>query len=137
MQVIIDTSAIIGLIDRSSPKHEDLKKAISHGEITMTIPSAVIPESCYMINKYFGVKIEIIFLEEIINASFQLEIIRFSDLARIAEILKKYQKLNIGFVDASIVAIAERLKINKLLTLDKKHFEVLVPLGFDYFDIMV
>ncbi|MBC8390040.1 MAG: VapC toxin family PIN domain ribonuclease, partial [Actinobacteria bacterium] len=41
------------------------------------------------------------------------------------------------YVDASIVAIAERLKINKIFTLDRKHFEVVAPRGFDNFDILI
>jgi len=43
----------------------------------------------------------------------------------------------IGYVDASIVAIAERLKINKILTLDRKHFGAVAPRGFDSFDILI
>jgi len=55
----------------------------------------------------------------------------------IPEIIKKYSSLNIGFVDAAVTAISERFHINKILTLDKSHFNTIVPLGFDYFDILV
>ena len=40
------------------------------------------------------------------------------------------------FVDGSIVAIAERLKINQILTFDNKHFSSIVPVGFDHFGIL-
>jgi len=40
-------------------------------------------------------------------------------------------------VDASITAISERLEINKILTLDKRYFNSIIPLGFDYFEILV
>ena len=90
-----------------------------------------------MLNKKFGPAIEIKFVEEIASASIQVEIIKFLDIVRVSEILKKYRSLNIGFVDASIVAIAERLKINRILTLYKKHFNSIIPLGFDYFEIIV
>ena len=78
-----------------------------------------------MLNKKFGPVIEIKFLEEIISVNLQIEI------------LKKYKSLNIGFVDGSIVAIAERLKINQILTLDNKHFSSIIPVGFDYFKILI
>ena len=100
------------------------------------ISSPVIPEACYMLNKKFGPVIEIKFLEEIISVNLQIEILKFPDILRITEILKKYKSLNIGFVDGSIVAIAERLKINQILTLDNKHFSSMVPMGFDYFEIL-
>ena len=90
-----------------------------------------------MLNKKFGPLIEIRFLEEIISVNFQIEIIKFPDILRTVEILNKYKSLNIGFVDGSIIAIAERLKINQILTLDRKHFSAVIPVGFDYFEMLV
>ncbi len=64
---------------------------------------------------------------------------KLSDVSRIIGIFTKYKDkdFNIGYVDGLIVAIAERLETNKIITLDKKHFNVLVPSGFVYFDILV
>src|SRR5450759_1331031 len=42
--------------------------------------------------------------------------------SRIVEILKQYADANIGFVDASLVAVAERLGINTIFTTDRRHF---------------
>ena len=136
MQIILDTSAIIGLMDKKYIKHRYLKKIFTERENTYILPLTIISEVCYMLESRFGNKIELIFLQEI-NKSFHLEILKDEDIIRIIEILKKYEDLNIGYVDASIVAIAERLKINKILTLDRKHFEVVVPRGFDNFDILI
>lgn len=135
MEAIIDTSAIISLVDRSSEHHHSLADIINKDDYRLIIPSPVIPEACYMLNKKFGISVEIQFIEEIISVNFHIEIIKFLDLARIVEILKKYNNLDIGYVDGAIVAIAERLKINRIFTLDRKHFNSLIPLGFDYFEI--
>jgi predicted nucleic acid-binding protein len=135
MEAIIDTSAIISLVDRSSEHHHSLADIINKDDYRLIIPSPVIPEACYMLNKKFGISVEIQFIEEIISVNFHIEIIKFLDLARIVEILKKYNSLDIGYVDGAIVAIAERLKINRIFTLDRKHFNSLIPLGFDYFEI--
>lgn len=137
MQVILDTSAVIGLMDKNYKKHTILKKIFIEKENVFILPSTAIGEICYMLNSRFGSKIELAFLCEIIKASFQLELLKDMDIIRIIEILKKYDKLNIGYVDASIIAIAERLKVNKILTLDRKHFEVVAPRGFDCFDILI
>jgi len=137
MQIILDTSAVIGLVDKKYKKHEYLKRILTEKENVYILPSTTIGEICYMLNSRFGNKIELILLEEIVKTSFQLELLKDLDIIRIIEILKKYDNLNIGYVDASIVAIAERLKINKILTLDRKHFEVITPRGFDCFDILI
>lgn len=137
MEALFDTSAIIGVADRNCRYHKSLLGVIDKPDINLIIPSPVIPEACYMLNKMFGPAAEIKFIEDLVKVNLQIEIIKFFDLQRINEILNKYQELNLGFVDSSIVAIAERLKINRLLTLDKKHFSSIVPLGFKYFDILV
>ena len=137
MQVILDTSAVIGLMDKNYKKHAILKKIFIEKEDVFILPSTAIGEICYMLNSRFGSKIELAFLYEIIKASFQLELLKDMDIIRIIEILKKYDTLNIGYVDASIIAIAERLKVNKILTLDRKHFEIVAPRGFDCFDILI
>ncbi len=137
MQIILDTSAVIGLMDKNYKKHTLLKRIFTEKENLFILPSTAIGEICYMLNSRFGSKIELIFLLEIIKASFQLELLKDIDIIRIVEILKKYDTLNIGYVDASIIAIAERLKVNKILTLDRKHFEVVAPRGFDCFDILI
>jgi len=135
MEAIIDTSAIVGLVDKSCQQHKRISDLIKKTDFDLIVPSPIITEACYILNKKFGHNIEIKFLEEIISVNFYFEIIKFPDLARIVEILKKYSNLNIGYVDGAIVAIAERLKINRIITLDRKHFSTLLPLGFDYFEI--
>ncbi|OGW28926.1 MAG: hypothetical protein A2X59_11640 [Nitrospirae bacterium GWC2_42_7] len=46
-------------------------------------------------------------------------------------VLNKYlgpsKDANLGFVDASIMAIAERLKVKKIFTTDRRHFSILKP----------
>jgi len=48
-------------------------------------------------------------------------------MARTVEILKQYADANIGFVDASLVAVAERLGINTIFTTDRRHFSLIKP----------
>jgi predicted nucleic acid-binding protein len=42
-------------------------------------------------------------------------------------VLQKYADANIGFVDASIVAIAERLDVRTIATTDRRHFSMFRP----------
>jgi predicted nucleic acid-binding protein len=50
-----------------------------------------------------------------------------ADLARMAELVRTYADLPLGAVDASVMAIAERLKLTNLATLDRRHFTVVRP----------
>jgi predicted nucleic acid-binding protein len=50
-----------------------------------------------------------------------------SDFARVRELCRQYEDLPLGFVDASIVALAERFGETRLATLDRRHFSVVRP----------
>ena len=137
MRIIMDTSCMVGLVDKGFRGHEDIKVIAADDANEIIIPSPAIPETCYMLNKKFGPGIELRFIEDIASVQLQVEVLEFRDILRVPEIIKKYRSLNIGFVDAAITAICERLHINKILTLDHRHFNAIVPLGFDHFDILV
>ena len=49
------------------------------------------------------------------------------DLDRIAELVQRYADLLLGTVDASVIALTERLKLTELATLDHRDFSVVRP----------
>ena len=49
------------------------------------------------------------------------------DMARIAELMRRYQGIPIGVADASVAAVAERLKLTDVATLGHRRFRALVP----------
>jgi predicted nucleic acid-binding protein len=54
--------------------------------------------------------------------------VQSEDYRRVRELCDRYSDADIGFVDAAVLAITERLKEPKLATLDRRHFGVLRPL---------
>jgi predicted nucleic acid-binding protein len=54
-----------------------------------------------------------------------------SDYARSAELVVTYGDLPLGTTDASVIAIAERLKLTEVATLDRRHFTVVRPVHVD------
>lgn len=66
-------------------------------------------------------------MASIIDGDFRLESLTAVDLPRILELMRQYADSNIGFVDASIVAVAERLNIRQVITLDRRHFGLIRP----------
>ena len=58
------------------------------------------------------------------------------DLERVNQILEQYADSQLDFVDAVIVAIAERLRITRVLTLDRRDFSIMRPRHCDYFEIL-
>lgn len=58
------------------------------------------------------------------------------DLTRSLELMEQYADSAIGFVDASVIALAERLRITRQLTLNQRHFRFVRPRHCPAFDIV-
>lgn len=50
--------------------------------------------------------------------------------------MQQYADANLDFVDAIIAAIAERLNITRILTLDQRDFRLIRPHHCEAFDIL-
>jgi predicted nucleic acid-binding protein len=48
-------------------------------------------------------------------------------VAEVCQLVEMYADLPLGAVDASVIAVAERLRISEVATLDRRHFTVVRP----------
>lgn len=134
---LLDTGFLYALVDNNDAHHNAVLEARSlvHGQIIFPIPA--ITEVCYFVRLNLGIAALADFLEnlsEIADLSFEEPV--GSDYIRSAEILRKYNDANIDFVDACIVAMAERLNIQKILTVDRGHFSIFRPTHCEAFEIL-
>jgi predicted nucleic acid-binding protein len=58
------------------------------------------------------------------------------DYERMAFLVETYADLPLGMVDASVVAVAERLNIAKFLTINRRDFAVVRPSHVDAFELL-
>lgn len=59
-----------------------------------------------------------------------------ADLNRTAALLRKYADSRLDFVDATVIALAERLNITRILTVDKRDFGMVRPTHADSFELL-
>lgn len=90
----------------------------------------------YLLQRDLGIESVAAFLENLPETDLILETPLAADYKRAAEILRKYDDANIDFVDAIIVAIAERLNVAKILTVDRRHFGIFKPSHCAAFEIL-
>jgi len=126
-QAIVDTGFLYALADEDDAWHQKAVGYLLTFKGKLILPTTVIPEICYLLNRNLGIHAEIKLLEAIINQEFITENIMPDDLRRCVEIIEQYHDLNIGLVDASLIAVAERLKITRILTTDRRHFPNIKP----------
>lgn len=101
----------------------------------MIFPVPAVTETAYFISKNLSPLALAKFLNDLPEMNLILETPTAEDYLRSAVILRKYDDANIDFVDACIVAIAERLNITKILTIDRRHFGIFKPKHCEAFEI--
>jgi hypothetical protein len=87
----------------------------------------VVAEVAYLLETRLGADAEVRFLGDLAAGNLISEAVRPADWVRIAELVAEYRDLPLGTVDASVLAAAERLRLTRLATLDRRHFTVVRP----------
>lgn len=87
----------------------------------------MLTEACYLIGKYVGAEAEINLLEAVAAGDLVQTDVLGADLVRVAELARQYRSFPLGIADASVVAIAERLDLTDVVTLDHRHFRAIRP----------
>jgi predicted nucleic acid-binding protein len=89
------------------------------------IPALVVAEVTYMAGRRLGTAPEAAFLRGL--AEFDIEAPSPEDWPRIAELVEQYADFPLGGADASVIALAERLGTDVVITFDRRHFSAVRP----------
>ena len=76
------------------------------------------------------------FLKGLPASRFEIIAATDQDIHRSARLIEQYADSKVDFVDASIIAIAERLNIQTVLTIDQRDFRMVRPLHCDSFILL-
>jgi predicted nucleic acid-binding protein len=93
-------------------------------------------EVCYFLSTRATPTAEAAFLRSVAVGTFDLVNLQVDDLQRAAELVERYANLPLGAADASVIAVAERLGIRQILTLDRAHFSIIRPRHVNAFDLL-
>jgi predicted nucleic acid-binding protein len=133
---IVDTSVLYALADRAEPSHQRCVAALRREVEAIVVPQAVLPEISYLIASRMGLRKEAEFLRGLLSSDWRLEPMSSSDLSRTAAIVDDYADANLGFVDAAVAAIAERLAVKRIYTLDRPDFSLIKPSHVRAFEVL-
>ncbi len=131
---IVDTGPLVAAANRADPKHRVCLKALQAAEYALVIPALCVAEVSYLLQSKKGPDTEAAFLRGLERFDVQAPIGR--EWIRIAKLVEQYADFPLGGTDASIVALAERLNTEILITLDKRHFENVRPAHCDRFRLL-
>ncbi|MGI8972914.1 MAG: type II toxin-antitoxin system VapC family toxin [Gaiella sp.] len=125
--LVVDAGPIVAAAATRDRHHEDSVELLTGAARPLVIPTLVVTEVAYFLNDRIGSSAERAFAGSIARGELVVEPVEPGDWERIAELLDDYADLPLGIVDASVVAVCERLGATTLATLDRRHFSVVRP----------
>jgi uncharacterized protein len=134
MPLLLDTGTLYALADADDSWHGPMRDFLSRARQPLVTPITVIPEAAYLVRTRLGPEVEHQLIESLASGEITVENLNRADLARCAELVEKYPFL--GFVDASVTAVAERMKVRSLVTTDRRDFTRVRPKHIHAFDLL-
>ena len=108
MALVLDTGPVLAALDRDDARHEVCSRLFSEAREPLVWR---------------------IFIEDVNAGAYLVADLGASERQRAAELERQYQyqDLDLGFVDAAVIAVCESLGETKVATLDRRHFGVVRP----------
>jgi uncharacterized protein len=100
------------------------------------VPQLVLAEAGYLVGKLAGPLAEAAFVRQLAADRMDLRAVGPEDLHRMGELMETYADLSLGIVDAAVIAIAERLGVKTIATIDHRDFSVVRPRHVPHFEII-
>jgi uncharacterized protein len=133
--ILIDSGVMIGFMIQADPAHGRVRGFLRDNHERLGLPTVTVAEIAHFIGERGGPSPEARFLRLLAAERFPVIDPILPDYARAAELVEQYADFPLGTVDALIVAMAERLKVTTILTLDRRHFGAIQPLHCEKFTL--
>lgn len=127
MALILDTGPLLAALDSNDPDHPRCAALIAEATEDLVVPGLVLAELDYWCLERLGADAWLVFMEDLLAGVYRPEHPTMRDLRRCRALQAQYDDLGLGVVDASIVALSERLDEQRIATLDRRHFSVVRP----------
>jgi predicted nucleic acid-binding protein len=125
--LILDTGPLYATLDRDDAAYRRCRRLVEQAAEPLVIPAPVLVEVDYWIHQRLHPGVLVALLDDIDAGAYRVEDLRLEDYRRVRELCDQYADADVGFVDAAVLAITERLREPKLATLDRRHFGLLRP----------
>ena len=128
--ILCDSGPLFAAADLKDADHHacvELFTGLRLARRRLLVPATVVAEVGYMLQTKVGSFAEAAFLQAIGDGDLEFVDLKAEDGSRMAELVNQYDDLPLGTTDASVIALAERLGIREVATLDRRHFTVVRP----------
>jgi predicted nucleic acid-binding protein len=134
--VIVDTSALLAYFDAAEPDHHAVSQTIETSDDALVVSPYVVAELDYLVRTRVSVDAELAVLRELSGGAWELAEFGAAELEQATAVVEKYRDQRIGVADASIVVLANVYRTRTIVTLDRRDFTVVRPMGGGRFTVV-
>jgi predicted nucleic acid-binding protein len=134
--IVADTSALLAFFNDKEPDHEAVRSVLESQDDQLVVSPFVVAELDYLLATRHGVDAELAVLGELGGGAYELATVGVQQLNKATAVVAKYRDQDIGVTDASLVVLAALYRTRTIMTLDRRHFEVLRPLDGGRFRLL-
>jgi predicted nucleic acid-binding protein len=134
--LVLDTSVLLAALDAADRDHVPCARLIADSREDLVVPVLVFSELDYWCHERLTADVWLAFLEDVLGGAYEVASPTHVDLERCHELQSTYADLRVGVVDASVLAVVERLGEPKLATLDHRHFGTMRPRHVDALELL-
>lgn len=122
-RLLVDSGPLVALFDRSDRWHEPVAAFLKGHRGELVTSAANVTEAAW-ITASASEQMLINLLTWLRRGAVTVHNVEAGDFGRIAALATRYRALRPDFADLALLALAERLKTDRILTLDKRDFAV-------------
>jgi predicted nucleic acid-binding protein len=125
--ITLDTSALYALLNRRDRAHGAAVQALNSDPGPYLVPAATLGEIAFLVEQRLGIGVLDLLLADLESGAYTLDCGE-ADLGRARQLVGRYEDLSLGYVDAAVIACAERSG-GRVLTFDLLDFGVVAAEG--------
>lgn len=125
--LIVDTGPLVAIADADDRHHRVCVELIAGDVGPLLTTALVVAEAGWLIRRQLSIGAEVALYRSVAAGQLHVESLSERDWDRVGELLEQYSDLGLDAADASVVAVAERLGLTTVATLDVRDFRVVRP----------
>jgi predicted nucleic acid-binding protein len=134
--LLVDTAPLVAAADEDDARHHDCRRLLESSPGPLVTNAMVVAEASYLIARQLGAGADARLLDSIVDGTLRVEHLVLDDFVRAAALVREYASLRLGATDASLVALAERLGVTVIATLNHRDFAVVRPRHVEAFELL-
>ena len=132
--ILVDTGPFVALISREDHYHERCKEAFALMREPMLTVWPAFTETMYLLRS--SLQAQEAMWKMLERGAFRIVDLDAEHCTRMRHLMLKYADLPMDLADAGLVAVAERARIPRIFTLDRRDFGLYRPAGIRRFEII-